>query len=72
MTDERQGADGEPELPQESYEQIESHPAPAEEGGEAGFPAAEHEGEEVKQDPAGVTFERLRVLAPPPGRAGGG
>jgi phospholipid/cholesterol/gamma-HCH transport system ATP-binding protein len=56
MTDERQGADGEPELPQESYEQIESHPAPA---GEGGFPAVAHEGEEAKQDPAGVTFERL-------------
>jgi phospholipid/cholesterol/gamma-HCH transport system ATP-binding protein len=37
VSDEPPQGDGESELPQESYEQIEEHPAPAEPGGEADF-----------------------------------
>ncbi|HEX3519284.1 MAG TPA: ABC transporter ATP-binding protein [Solirubrobacteraceae bacterium] len=58
MTDERHEGE-EAELPRESYEQIESHPAPAQPGGEAEFATPEAEAEEPKPDPAGVTFERL-------------
>jgi phospholipid/cholesterol/gamma-HCH transport system ATP-binding protein len=42
MAEERPGPDG-PELPDESYEQIEHHPAPSEPGGEADFAPAEPE-----------------------------
>ncbi len=65
MTEQPHDTEGEKEPPRESHEQIESHPAPAEPGGEADFAPAESEGEpeseaeQRKQDLAGVTFERL-------------
>ncbi len=60
MTDEPTGTDGESELPEESYEQIEHHEAPAQEGGEAEFASPEEPDEEQRtRDLAGVTFERL-------------
>jgi phospholipid/cholesterol/gamma-HCH transport system ATP-binding protein len=67
MTDQTPENDGEPELPHESYEQIESHPAPAEPGGEADFTAAEV-GEDKTEEPreenlAGVV-ERLGPARP--------
>jgi phospholipid/cholesterol/gamma-HCH transport system ATP-binding protein len=57
MTEEQHGADVEQELPEESYEQIESHAAPADPAGEADFGASEP-GEEPRENPAGVVIER--------------
>ncbi|MHB8240574.1 MAG: ABC transporter ATP-binding protein [Solirubrobacteraceae bacterium] len=61
MTDEPTGAKGESELPEESYEQIEHHPAPAQDGGEAELASPEEPTDEEQRtrDLAGVTFERL-------------
>jgi phospholipid/cholesterol/gamma-HCH transport system ATP-binding protein len=59
MTEEQHGADGEQELPEESYDQIESHAAPTDPAGEAGFGASEPEPEEEpRENPAGVVIER--------------
>jgi phospholipid/cholesterol/gamma-HCH transport system ATP-binding protein len=67
MTDEHTESDGDSELPHESYEQIESHPAPAESGGEAEFAPPEGEADDAEEPSeenlAGVV-ERLGPARP--------
>src|ERR1700674_1440309 len=61
MTEEQHGAEGEQEPPEESYDQIESHAAPADPAGESDFGASEQEPEpeeEPRENPAGVGIQR--------------
>jgi len=64
MTEEQHGAGGETGLPEESYEQIESHAAPADPTGETGFAASEpEEAPNEPENPAGVVIERSGATA---------